>query len=893
MYPAGALALTPGRRLGPYEILAPIGAGGMGEVYRARDTKLDRDVAIKVLPGSVSRDPDVLNRFEREAKAVAALSHPNILGIFDFGTHEGTAYAVMELLDGETLRSRLDGGALPQRRAVEYALQIVRGLAAAHGKGIVHRDLKPDNVFVTQDGRVKILDFGLAKTAAAPGDAGDTRSPTALAYTEPGTVMGTVGYMSPEQVRGLAVDHRSDIFSFGAVLYEMLSGKRAFQRDTAAETMTAVLREEPPELSAAPLQISPALDRIVRHCLEKSPEQRFRSTDDIAFSLQSLSESSGIAVSTVAGPSGRRVPRGVLLGMAGILAGAIAGSLLTSGRQSAQKVAGRPIRFEVNSPPDQQAVGTVALAPDGSRLAFTARKVGGNTAQLWIRAIEDSTPRMLPGTEGAQQPFWAPDSASVGFFAEGQLKRVAVSGGPPQALAAVTTEVRGASWSGDGRIVFGPTFTGPLLQVSASGGKVTPATVLDKGRGEGTHRWPWFLPDGRHFLYYAAGSTGMEPGEIWVGNLGSSDVKHVGPSSSLAVYAFPGYLLFTRGSALVAQPFDSRRLELRGEATPLGADLPSSSSTSGLRALTASLDGTIAWHSLASAMSQPVWFDRQGHEIARLAEAAAWFYPRLSPDGQRLAIARGIADTTVEDIWMIDLARNVTTRMTVDPADDAAPVWSPDGTRLVFNSSRKGAAADLYMMRADQPGSEELLVGSEPPKLADTWSPDGRFLIFEVNSPQSRQDLRLLPLEGDRKPVPFLATPFNELNARFSPDGRWVAYTSDVSGTSEIYVRPFHESGGTWRVSNRGGQTPTWKGDGREIYYLAPDSVLMAAPVTGAAPFQTGTPTPLFKVAVSDAADPQFDVSPDGKRFLVNEQISLKEEPITVLVNWTAALKKP
>jgi hypothetical protein len=528
------MTIAAGSRLGPYEILSPLGAGGMGEVYRARDTKLDRDVAIKVLPESVSRDPDVLSRFEREAKAVAALSHPNILGIFDFGTHDGTAYAVMELLEGETLRSKLDAGVLSQRRAIEYALQIIRGLAAAHEKGIVHRDLKPDNVFVTQDGRVKILDFGLAKTAAGkPGPGGDTRSPTAFAYTEPGAVMGTVGYMSPEQVKGMQVDHRSDIFSFGAVLYEMLSGKRAYQRDTAAETMTAVLREEPPELSAIALAVSPALDRIVRHCLEKSPEQRFRSTDDIAFSLQSLSETSGIAPSGAPGLTGRRMSRGALWGIAGLLAGAIAATLLTIGLRSAHVLPGRPVRFEVTGPPDQQVVGTVALAPDGSRLAFTAREAGGNSTQIWIRAIDDSKARMLRGTEGAHLPFWAPDGLSVGFFANGQLKRIAISGGPPQPLAPVTSDVRGASWSGDGRIIFAPTFVGPLLQVSASGGKVTPATVLDKGRDEGTHRWPWFLPDGRHFLYYAAGSTGMEPGEICVGDLGSRDVKHIAQSSSL------------------------------------------------------------------------------------------------------------------------------------------------------------------------------------------------------------------------------------------------------------------------------------------------------------------------------------------------------------------------
>ncbi len=705
--------------------------------------------------------------------------------------------------------------------------------------------------------------------------------------------MGTVGYMSPEQVRGMPVDHRSDIFSFGAVLYEMLSGRRAFQRDTAAETMTAVLREDPPELSTIALQVSPALDRIVHHCLEKSPEQRFRSTDDIAFSLQSLSESSASAISPAPGSSGRRVPRGFLWGIAGLLAGALAVSLVTIGHRSAQVPPGRPVRFEVAAPQDQQVVGTVALAPDGSRLAFTARETGGSTTQLWIRAMGDSKAAILRGTEGAQLPFWSPDGGTVGFFANGQLKRIAISGGPPQTLAPVTADVRGASWSGDGRIVFAPTFTGPLLQVSASGGKVTPATVMDKGRGEGTHRWPWFLPDGRHFLYYAAGSTGMEPGEICVGDLGSTAVKHIAQSSSLAVYASPGYLLFVRGSALVAQAFEAGRLEVRGEATSLGVDLPSSSATSGLRALSASLDGTISWHSLASGTSQPVWFDRQGHEIGRLAEAASWYYPRLSPDGQRLAIARAIADTTVEDIWVIDVARNVTTRMTLDPGDDAVPVWSPDGKRLAFNSSRKGAAADLYVMRSDQPGSEELLVGSEPAKLADSWSPDGRSLIFEASSPQGRQDLWLLPLEGDRKPVAFLVTPFSELSARFSPDGRWVAYTSDVSGAPEIYVRSFHESGGTWRVSSRGGQTPAWRGDGREIYFLAPDGMLMAAPVTGTAPFQTGTPTPLFKVAVPDTIDPEYDVTPDGKRFLVNQQISTKEEPINVLVNWAASLKKP
>jgi Tol biopolymer transport system component len=431
------------------------------------------------------------------------------------------------------------------------------------------------------------------------------------------------------------------------------------------------------------------------------------------------------------------------------------------------------------------------------------------------------------------------------------------------------------------------------MQVSASGGKVTPATTLDKGRNQGTHRWPWFLPDGRHFLYYAAGSGGQEPGEIFVGEVGSGRVKHLVQSSSIAVYAPPGYLLFVRSSSLVAQAFDADKLEVHGDATPVGADLPQNSSTSGMRAFSASLDGTVCWRTQASSTSQLVVLDRQGHEIGRLAEASTWYYPRLSPNGQRLAIGRGVADTTVGDIWTLDIARNVATRMTLDPADDQRAIWSPDGMRLAFNSDRNGASGDLYVMRADQPGSEELVLATEAAKTAESWAPDGRSLIFQLSTLQNRSDLWLLPLEGDRKAAPFVATPFAEQNARFSPDGRWVAYTSDVSGAFEVYVRPFRESGGTWRVSNRGGQTPAWRGDGREIYYLAPDGMLMVAPVKGTAPFQTEAPAPLFKLAVFESTDPQFDVFPDGQRFLVNQQISSKEEPINVLVNWAAALKKP
>jgi Tol biopolymer transport system component len=886
------MTLAAGSRLGPYEILAPIGAGGMGEVYRAKDPRLGREVAIKVLPPSFSQDADRLRRFEQEAKAAGVLNHPNITAVYDIGSHDDAPYVVQELLEGETLRAELAAGPLSPNKATEYALQIAQGLAAAHDKGIVHRDLKPENLFVTKDGRVKILDFGLAKlTEVEPGNQA-TNLPTAAAATEPGVVMGTLGYMSPEQVKGKPADARSDIFAFGAVFYEMLSGKRAFHGDSAGETMAAILKEEPPELSVTNQNISPGLDRIVRHCLEKNPERRFQSSSDIAFALQTLSVASASSLAGAPRLSGRRVPRGFLWGIAGLLAGAIAASLLTMGHKPLAVSPGRPIRFEVAAPKDQRVSGTVALSQDGSHMAFTAKEPGGST-MLWIRALGNPTAEMLPGTEGAELPFWSPDGKSVGFFANGELKRIAIAGGPPLTVAPSTPDPRGASWGADGRIIFAPNFTGPVMLVSASGGKPTPATTLDKAKNEGSHRWPSFLPDGRHFLYYAAEGGGAEPGEIFVGDLGSGNVKHITQSSSLAVYASPGYLLFVRGGTLVAQAFDAARLEVRGDAAPLGVDLPSNAQASGQRALSASLDGMLSWRTQPSSRSQPVLFDRQGHEIARLAEAGAWAVPRLSPDGQRLAISRGVSESNVQDIWLIDIARNVATRMTLDPGDDTYPNWSPDGTRLIFSSTRKGASGDTYVMRADQPGSEELVSATEASKTPESWAPDGRSLMISVTTPQNRRDLWLLPLEGDRKPVPYLATPFNENNARFSPDGRWVAYASDVSGTLEVYVRPFRESGATWRVSNHGGQTPAWRGDGREIFYLAPDGTLMAARVTGTAPFRTETAAPLFKIAVPEFIDPQYDVFADGQRFLVNQQISSKEEPINVLVNWAAALKKP
>ncbi len=885
------MTLAAGSKLGPYEILGQIGAGGMGEVYRARDPRLGREVAIKVLPASFSADRDRLRRFEQEARAAGLLNHPNITAVYDIGSYEAAPFVVQELLEGVTLRSLLSCGKLSPRKTIGYAKPIADGLAAAHDKGIIHRDLKPENLFVTKDERVKILDFGLAKLTHQEDGGPLSRLPTATTpTTDSGIVMGTVGYMSPEQVRGKPTDARSDIFSFGLILYEMLSGRRAFQGESTADTMSAILKEDPPDLLATNQNVSPGLERIVRHCLEKTPERRFQSARDLAFDLEALSvDSGGVAAGTLA-PQARRIPHAFWLGIAGLLAGAIAATLLPIRHGSPRAAPGRPIRFEIAAPQDRRLVGTIAVARDGSRLVFGAREPGG-PVMLWMRALGDAKAETLPGTEEAQLPFWSPDGRSVGFFANGELKRIAISGGPPEALAA-TPDPRGASWGADDRIVFAPDHHGPLMQVSASGGKATSATTLNEQRREGTHRWPWFLPDGRHFLYYSSGSSGREPGDLFVGELGSSNVKRITESSSLAVYASPGYLVFVRGSTLVAQAFDPDRLELRGEAAPLGVDLPSTSWTTGQRALSASFDGTLSWYTPPRAWGQPVLVDRRGQDLGRLVESGSWTGPRLSPDGRRLVMSRATTSTPTGDLWVIDVSRSVATRTTTDPGDDTNAIWSPDGTRLVFTSDR-GGPGDLYIIRADEPESEKLLLASEVSKFPLSWSPDGRFLIFGTTTPQTWWDLWLLPLEGDRKPVPFLATPFAEGGARFSPDGRWVAYDSDVSGTSEIYVRPFRESGGTWRVSSRGGRTPSWRGDGREIYYLAPDSTLMAAPVTGVAPFRTASPVPLFNIASPESTDTYYDVFPDGKRFIVNQRISSKEEPINVLVNWVATLRKP
>ncbi|MGI9069039.1 MAG: protein kinase domain-containing protein [Pyrinomonadaceae bacterium] len=895
------MPLSPNTRLGRYEIRSQLGAGGMGEVYLARDPKINRDVAIKVLPAAFSDDSERLRRFEQEAQAAGALNHPNILSIYDVDTHDGAPYVVSELLEGETLREQLTGTALPVRKAIDYALQIAHGLSAAHDKGIVHRDLKPENLFVTKDGRVKILDFGIAKLIEPrDGSAAHTDLPTRKLNTDPGTVMGTVGYMSPEQVRGQRVDHRSDIFSLGAVLYEMLSGKRAFRGESAIETLNAILKEDPPELSESNSQINPALERVVMHCLEKSPEQRFQSARDVAFALEALTGLSSSRTMTAALPltAGRPKNRERL---AWIVAGVLLVGLLAALPFAIAHLRRAPEDLRVLKlsvmPPEKATIFVIvpamALSPDGRDLAFVAYSEGQSV--LWVRSLDSLSAQALPGTEGASAAsslFWSPDSRFIGFFAGGKLKKIDASGGPPQTLCDAAAGSRGGTWNRDGVIVFALSSSGPLYRVSATGGEPVPVTALDQSRFETAHRWPYFLPDGRHFLYFARGSQ-AESGGIFVGSLDSKDTKRLLPTTLNAAYAAPGFLLFLRNETLMAQRFDVDELQLTGEPF-LVAERVAYNPGLGRRAFSVSENGVLVYRSGSGQINQPFWFDRGGKQIGSLGAASLYFTLWLSPDERRAAVDRVDTQTGTTDIWLFDLLRGTPSRFTTDPAGDSNPLWSPDGSRIVFASSREGVA-NLYQKTASGGGTEEVLLKSGEEKVHEDWSSDGQFIVYRTLNPKTKLDLWVLPMSGDRQPFPFLQTEFNEQQAQFSPDGKWIVYTSDESGGPEVYAQTFPASGGRWRVSTGGGCQPRWRRDGRELFYIAADRKLMAVDVKLGVTFEAGVPKALFGTSVLSLTDfrSHYAVTADGQRFLINSTIEeTNATPISVVVNWAADLKR-
>jgi Tol biopolymer transport system component len=881
------VTLSPGSRLGPYEILAPLGAGGMGEVYRARDPRLGRDVAIKVLPTSFSNDADRLRRFEQEARAAGVLNHPNVTAVYDIGTSDGAPYVVSELLEGETLRSRLGGGALGPRRAIDYAIQIAHGLAAAHEKGIVHRDLKPENLFVTKDGRVKILDFGLAKLTQPDAAGPQTSFPTATAGTEPGVVMGTLGYMSPEQVRGRAADARSDIFSFGAILYEMLSGRRAFQRDTAADTMSAILREDPPDLSSTNRLLPPVLDRIVHHCLEKDPEARFHSAHDLAFQLQvpASDETSGIAAAPAAK---RRTPPALLaLGAIALLLAAALTTLVL--RRPAKPSTARLVRFAVPIPPGTTyAPGVVSrglsISPDGTRLVVEA--VYNGRRRLFLRPLDSEKFTELEGTLGASAHFWSPDSRFIAFFADGKVKKVPAAGGPAEELCPASIDWLGA-WGRDGTILLSQIPPGEpgIFRVSDRGGE--PVRVLGADPSDPVALlWPEFLPDGRHFLFQALSPTGKMR-ELRVGSLDSRDVRAITQLASRFEYAEPGYLIYVRDNALLAQPFDAKKAALYGEPT-LVAENVHHFFGPGHAAFSVSQTGVIAYQA-AETPVRLVWLDRRGRELGILGQPAVVDFVRISPSGNRIAVAVEDGRFGTSDLWVFEAASGASTRLTSGQIDEGAPVWTPDGARLVFRVDDKGPP-DIAQMVVGSPGSERSLLILPGVQQSEDISPDGRRLVF-LNDAASTADIWLASLEGDHQPKPWLRSPFNERNPRFSPDGRWIAYDSDESGTREIYVALTDGAGEKKRISPSGGREPRWRRDGKELLYVAPDDSVVSVPITPGASLQAGTGAPLFQL---ETGIRNFDVSPDGTRFLVSTPLEKSpESPIRVILNWDAALRKP
>jgi eukaryotic-like serine/threonine-protein kinase len=887
------MALSSGTKLGPYEILAPLGAGGMGEVYRARDTRLGRDVALKILPESFAREADRLHRFEQEARAVAALNHPNILAVFDIGRHNDSPFLVSELLEGETMRAMLDRGGLPQRKTIECGVQIAQGLAAAHQKEIVHRDLKPENVFVTKDGRIKILDFGLAKLAQKTGatSAADGLTLTS-SHTAAGAVMGTASYMAPEQVRGEPADPRTDIFAFGAVLYEMLSGKRAFRRDTPAETMTAVLKEDPPELSDPGHQVSPALDRIVRRCLEKNPEQRFQSARDLSFALSALSGTDASGALRAAAAR-RRIPLLIWLSIA--LAAAIAAGatwLLASRPAAATRQ-----QFAIPVPGE---VRHMALSRDGSMLAFISPDEKTGIPMLNLQRVGSPNTTVLPGTEGASYPFWSPDAAQIAFFANGKLQKIAASGGgAPQVLAEVQAG-RGGSWGRRDVIIYSPDAGGPLWRVNSDGTGAAPLTAAVRAKDEDTHRWPVFLPDGDHFLFFAGNFGNVRDDRtsgIYVSSLEAKEKRLVVLCHSSFGYDSNRLYHADDDHQLVSIAFDSHAATTSGGTTVIGTIVGVQPST-WWAALTVADNGTLVYDtSSGSAVSALTWMDRSGKELGRVGDTAVMANPQISPDGGRIALDISDPKANNVDVFIESLNGASLARFTFDPAEEVTAVWSRDGTNLAYRfNGDKGA--HLMLKRATGLEREKVLftVPGYDDILPNSWSPDDRQILCTHETP-SGSHLELFPAAGGN-PAPFLSSKGSASNGMISRDGKWVAYASNESGNWEIYVTTFPGTAGKWQVSRGGGTEPRWRADGKEIFYIGPTGMLMVVPVNTDGAFSSGTPAPLFQVhgraPISSTDVFTYDVTQDGKRFLVNRYVKPdRVMPLTIVLHAAAGNPSP
>ncbi|HXB70266.1 MAG TPA: protein kinase [Candidatus Acidoferrales bacterium] len=894
-----------------YRITAKLGEGGMGEVWRATDTKLGREVAIKVLPDRFAADPDRMARFRREAQVLASLNHPNIAAIY--GVEERTI--VMELVPGDTLAELVARGPVPVAEALPMARQIAEALEAAHEKGIVHRDLKPANVKVTPAGVIKVLDFGLAmavstagSTAGGPAGAQAdlNTSPTlTVRATQAGMIMGTAAYMSPEQARGMAVDKRSDIWSFGVVLYELLTARPMFAGDTISDTLAAVLRADI-DLSALPPETPPSIRRLLRRCLERDRKRRL---PDIGVARLEIDEALGGAVESPAPAAAPQAHVAFRWWNAALALVALAGFAVAVVHFRETPPQPALMRFQIPAPEKTSFGSTgMALSPDGRQLAFIASGVDGR-AMLWVRPLDSVVARALPGTEGAGWlPFWSPDSRFIGFLVQGKVKRIEAAGGPPLTLCEVPDFVIGGSWSRDGVIIFG-TPNGGLFRVSQAGGAATRLTSLDQAHGELGHLRPWFLPDGRHFLYLLR-TGNPETSGIYLATLDGPGRKRLAVANQAGAYAPPaagsqnGHLLFLREGTLMALPLDASRFEPAGEAFPLAEQV---GSWLAMGFFSVSANGVLAYRNGGGggASSQLVWFDRQGKSLGALGPPGVYGTgPALSPDGSRAAVDQ-VDSAGNRNVWVLDAARGVPAPFTFDAVQDFSPVWSPDGTRLVLGSMRGTAGADgIYQKDSRGAGKEELLLQSGMAVFPNDWSPDGRYLLYSAAGPKGRFELWVVPAAGgtplDSKPVPYLQGPYNEQQGQFSPDGQWIAYSSDETGSYQVYVQSFPAGAGKFQVSTAGGVQPRWRREGKEIFYIGIDGRLTAVSVKTAPRFETGAPLALFdaQLAVVGRVGPYFnyDVAADGKRFLVNSNAiysaASAPTPITVIVNWQAAAKR-